>query len=90
MIYQIRVQGNVDPSWSDWFNGMEVSSEILPDAGCITEFTGPVEDQATLRGVLNHIWDLNLIVLSVIQIQPEGELLWLADRRRYRARDVGS
>jgi hypothetical protein len=70
MKYQIRVQGCVDPSWSDWFNGMAVSSETDRDGGCVTLFTGLVADQATLRGVLNHLWDLNLTLLSVIRIEP--------------------
>jgi hypothetical protein len=72
MKYQIKVQGSVDPSWSDWFNGMEVSLETERDAGCVTTFTGAVADQASLRGILNHLWDLNLTLLSVSQIEPEG------------------
>jgi hypothetical protein len=31
----------------------------------ITTLTGPVPDQAALRGMLIKIWDLNLILLSV-------------------------
>ena len=73
MKYQIKVQGNVDPSWSDWFNGMEVSAETGPKAGSVTIFIGPVEDQAALRGILNHLWDLNLTILSVIQLEPQCE-----------------
>jgi hypothetical protein len=49
---------------------MEVSSKTGRDAGCVTLLTGRVEDQATLRGILNRLWDLNLTVLSVIQIDP--------------------
>jgi len=70
MKYQIKVQGNIDSSWSDWFNGLEVSSGTGSDAGCVTTFTGLVEDQAALRGILNRLWDLNLTLLSVIQIEP--------------------
>lgn len=70
MQYQIRVQGNVDPSWSDWFDGMEVLLVTGPDDPCVTTLTGDVRDQATLRGILNHLWDLNLTVLSVVQIEP--------------------
>jgi hypothetical protein len=72
MKYQIKVEGNVDPSWSDWFNGMEISLETGRDASCVTVFTGLAEDQATLRGMLNHLWDLNLTILSVMQIESEG------------------
>lgn len=67
MIYKITVQGTVEPNWSDWFDGMEITNEISKDAQMITTFTSTVEDQATLRGIMNRIWDLNLIVLSVTE-----------------------
>ncbi len=72
MKYQIKVRGCVDPSWSDWFNGLQVSSETDRDAGCVTVLTGSVEDQANLRGILNRLWDLNLVLVSAFQIDPEG------------------
>ncbi|MBE9507668.1 MAG: hypothetical protein IMY86_06415 [Chloroflexi bacterium] len=60
MTYQIQVQGKLDEDWSDWFRGMTVAFE-----GGTTTLTGPVADQAALRGILTRIWDLNLTVLSV-------------------------
>jgi hypothetical protein len=72
MNYQIKVRGNVDASWSDWFDGMEISSETGREANCVTTFTGPVDDQAILRGILNRLWDLNLIVLSVSQLEQQA------------------
>jgi len=73
MQYQIKIQGSIDPSWSEWFNGMEVSTGTNRDAGYVTTITGFVEDQAALRGILNHLWDLNLTILSVIQLEPQCE-----------------
>jgi osmotically-inducible protein OsmY len=58
--YQIQVQGRLDEDWSVWFSGMTVTSE-----GGVTTLTGPVADQAALRGILTRIWDLNLTLLSV-------------------------
>ena len=72
MKYRIVVQGNIDASWSDWFNGMGVSTATGRGGDCVTAFTGPVEDQATLRGILNHLWDLNLTILAVTRIESEG------------------
>jgi len=72
MRYQIKVQGNVDPSWSDWFDGMGVSSVSSDEGNDVTTFTGFVDDQATLRGILNHLWDLNLTLLSVIRIESQA------------------
>jgi len=69
MLYEIKVQGNVDPSWSDWFNGMDITNGTDKDASLVTTLTGPVVDQATLRGILIRLWDLNLVILSVIQVE---------------------
>jgi hypothetical protein len=63
--YQIQVQGKLDQDWSDWFKGMTVTFECADDGSPITTLTGPVADQAALRGILTRIWDLNLTVLSV-------------------------
>lgn len=60
MTYQIQVQGRLDEDWSDWFSGMTVTFE-----SGVTTLTGPVADQAALRGILTRIWDLNLTLLSV-------------------------
>jgi hypothetical protein len=73
MRYQIKVQGQIDPSWSEWFNEMAVSAETGCEVAPVTTITGPVADQAALRGILNHLWDLNLTILSVIQLEPQGE-----------------
>jgi hypothetical protein len=69
MIYQIKVQGYLDPSWSDWFNEMEITNETKTDFYSITIFEGAVKDQATLRGISNHLWDLNLTILSVNRVE---------------------
>ena len=64
--YQITIQGNLDPNWSTWFNWMEVSYQ---DRDRLTILTGPVADQAELRGILNKIWDLNKTIISVARLQ---------------------
>lgn len=66
MIYQIKVLGEVDASWSDWFSGLVVTCQVGADGHSITTLEGPLADQATLRGVLVRLWDLNLTLLSVI------------------------
>ena len=65
MTYQIQVEGKLDEGWSEWFRGMTVTFERASDGSPITTLTGPVADQAALRGILNRIWDLHLTVLSV-------------------------
>ena len=63
-IYQIRVQGRLEARWSDWFNDFTIMGE-----GDQTILTGPVADQAALRGLLNKIWDLNLSLISLDRVE---------------------
>jgi hypothetical protein len=69
-VYQILVQGRLDPRWSGWFNGLAVKLEC--DDPLITSLTGVIVDQASLRGVLNRIWNLNLSLISVNRV--DGDL----------------
>ena len=62
-VYQIKVQGRLDERWSSCFGGMALSFES--DA---TILTGPVADQSALRGILSKLWDLNLVLVSVIRL----------------------
>jgi len=61
---EITVAGTFDPDWSSWLDGAVEprGSETHP----VTAITGPM-DQATLRGVLNRLWDLNLSLISVVR-----------------------
>jgi hypothetical protein len=59
-IYQIRVKGVLDPTWSDWFDSFTITSTDEE-----TELTGWVSDQAALHGILTKINDLSLCLLSV-------------------------
>jgi hypothetical protein len=76
-LYQIRVQGRLDKRWADWFEGMTMGLERASDNTLITTLTGSVADQARLRGILSKLWDLNLILISVIRIEmPKAEPEW--------------
>ena len=72
-IYRIRVQGNLDKDWSDWFEGMAVTVEQANDGSPITCLTGAVKDQSALRGLLSKIWDMNLTLISLSRLEGEGE-----------------
>ncbi len=73
--YQIRVQGKLDESWSDWLEGMAISFEMGSDGSDVTILTGEVVDQAALHGVLNRIRDLNVPLLSVLQVGSQGSVV---------------
>lgn len=66
--YQIRVEGWIGKRWTRHFEGMSIKLEELEDNILATTFTGPLPDQAALRGLLNHLWDLNLTLISVTQL----------------------
>ncbi len=68
--YEFRVKGQLRSDWSDWFEGLTVTP--LDDGD--TLLSGCLADQAALHGVLARIRDLNLIVISLRQLddKPEG------------------
>ncbi len=59
--YVIRLEGQLDPRWSDWLEGMTVTPLECGD----TLLSGPLADQAALHGLLNRIRDLNLKLVCV-------------------------
>ena len=68
--YRITVEGKIDPSWSDWLDGMQLVSRKEADDMTITTLSGILIDQAALRSLLNRLWDLNLVVRSVELLDP--------------------
>jgi hypothetical protein len=63
-LYEIRVKGNLDPQWSDWFDGFTLTAHENDE----TLLTGHVADQPALHGLLARIRDLGLPLLSVQQV----------------------
>jgi hypothetical protein len=61
--YRIQVQGQLDEDWSEWFDGLAITVE-----GSVSTLTAADLDQAALRGILCRIWDLNLVLISVIPL----------------------
>jgi hypothetical protein len=66
--YRIVIAGELDPSWSEWLGGMQIASSHDRDGKRVSTLSGEVPDQAALRGILNKIWDLHFILLSVTRI----------------------
>lgn len=59
--YEIRVEGYLSETWSDWFDGLAVRNDRRGE----TTLSGVFVDQAALFGVLTKIYGLNLTLVSV-------------------------
>ena len=59
--YHIKVGGHLDARWKEWFDGLTMT--LTEDGNTI--FSGPVQDQAALHGILNKIRNLGLTLISV-------------------------
>jgi hypothetical protein len=60
-LFEIRLEGQLDAHWSDWFEGMSLT---LKNDGT-TILRGPVADQAALQGLLRRVGDLGMTLISV-------------------------
>jgi hypothetical protein len=65
--YELRVRGVLEPHWSAWFEGLQVTSDERGQ----TSIAGPVTDQAALHGLLAKVRDLGLELLSVRRLDPD-------------------
>lgn len=59
--YEIKIKGYLDPLWSDWLAGLKLTHLERDE----TLLSGVLPDQAALHGLLEHIRDLNLKLISV-------------------------
>lgn len=65
--YTIRVLGQIDAHWSEWFGGLIITHPQPGEA----VISGDIVDQAALHGTLNRIRNLNLTLISIIKVDPE-------------------
>jgi len=66
--YEIKVKGELDTHWSDWFEGLTLTHL----EGQETMLAGLLPDQAALHGLLERIRDLNLTLISVNYMPLHG------------------
>ena len=64
-VYQIRITGQLDSQWTDWFEGLTITLDESGD----TLLTGPVVDQSALHGLLKKVRDLGMPLVSVSPLE---------------------
>ncbi len=80
-VYEITVRGQLTDDWSDWFDGLQMTTS----AGGDTVLSGMIVDQAALMGVLNKLNRLNVTLLSLRQVdntKQERRGKWRRSSRR--------
>jgi hypothetical protein len=65
--YEIRLHGRIDPRWSPWLDGLEITS----DSDGTTVLHGPVADQSALHGLLARLRDIGLPLISIARLEPD-------------------
>jgi hypothetical protein len=68
-VYEIRVKGHLDPRWSEWFDGLQITNE--PNGEAL--LSGYIADQAALHGALARVRDLNLELISVTTVGSDQQ-----------------
>jgi hypothetical protein len=58
---EIRIQGHLDPSWSEWLQGFFIIHTEEGD----TTLSGQLKDQAALYGLIARLRDLGVTLLAV-------------------------
>jgi hypothetical protein len=64
LYYRIRLEGQLDQCWSEWFDGMTISSNSDE-----TIIAGLVVDQPALYGLLKRVRDLGLPLIGVERVR---------------------
>lgn len=68
--YEIQIDGILSERWANGSFG-ELALSYKP--GKVTTIQVCVPDSAALRGLVNHLWDFNLSILSIRKLQLEHD-----------------
>jgi hypothetical protein len=63
--YRIRVFSQLTPDWSDRLQGMQMAKIEEQGFGTVIELSGVLADQAAQMGVLTHLYDCGIALISL-------------------------
>jgi hypothetical protein len=63
--YRIRVWGALDESWSERFWGLSVGVARCGENTNVSTLEGRLADQAALAGILNTLYEMHFVILSI-------------------------
>jgi hypothetical protein len=66
-LYKIRIAGELPEHWFEWFDNFTIN---IDEEG-ITALEGYIIDQSALYGILARLGQLNLKILSVMQVDQK-------------------
>ena len=68
--YLIRVQGDVDLIWLDYYQGISIIVSAPPGLPPTSTICTHDADQAAVFGILNSLFDFGFPLLSVERLEP--------------------
>ena len=66
--YEIKIYGQVDDPWLDWFGEAAVHVEVLIDNSEVTTFSNVLMDQAGLVGLIRRLHGLGIVLISIRRV----------------------
>ncbi len=63
--YLIRVMGNLDKRWLDYFDEISIMVTETPDNSYVSTICVHDSDQALLMGILNSLYDYQFPIVSL-------------------------
>ncbi len=68
-IYEIKVQGELTENEARRLGGLELKVRKNEEGKMISTLEGKISDQSALSGILNGLYDMHMMVISVNIVQ---------------------
>jgi hypothetical protein len=66
--YEIKICGQLDDTWRNWFGEAQADTEMLADNNEVTTFSDVVMDQAGLVGLIRRLHGIGIVLISIRQM----------------------